>query len=110
MCRFPYLAVQLREDMHDRSDVLGPVSRIAKRHGLRVEPLEAKGALARFGEGAHLVATFAVNGCACDWGAREHDALAALARDLLLATDVRRVRIGLWMIRGDMDRAEPYRP
>ena len=110
MCRFPYLAVQLRDDLHDGHDPLGPVSRIAKRHGLRVQPIEAHGVLARFAEGAHLVATFAVDHCACDWSTSEHEAMAALTRDLLLATDVRRVRIGIWTIRGRVDRADPGRP
>lgn len=110
MCRFPYLAVQLRDDMHDGSDPLGPISRIAKRHGLGVQPIDAKGTLARFAEGAHLVATFEVQGCACDWSATQYDALAGLARALLLATDVRRVRLGIWMIAGDVERADPRKP
>lgn len=107
MCFFPYLAVCLRDDMRTGHDVLGPVKRIAARHGLRLQPLEPKGALVRFGEDADLVATFSVEHCACDWSSERRGLLAALARDLLAARDVRRVRVGIWSIRSDVARADP---
>lgn len=96
--------------MLDGHDPLASVSRVAKRHGLRVQALEPRRSLATFADGAHVVTTFAVSHCACDWGTSEYDAMAALARDLLLATDVRRVRIGIWMISGDVASADSHRP
>lgn len=96
MCRFPYLGVQMRSDLWDRSGLLGPTSRIARGRGLHVIALEPDAELARFADGADLVATFRVNHCACDWGTSQYEALAALTSDLLLAKDVRRVRVGIW--------------
>lgn len=54
--------------------------------------------------------TIRVTGCACDWREKEVRAFAGLARDLLMARDVRRVRIGIWMIRGPVERADPSAP
>lgn len=110
MCRFPYLGVQLRDDMRDGHDVLASIARVASRRGLEAEAIAPHGTLARFAEGMDALVTFRVGHCACDWGPAQYATLAALTRDLLGATDVRRVRVGLWSIRGPVDRADPHAP
>lgn len=111
MCDFPYLAVVMRTGERD-PDLARHVADVAKRHGLLAVPIapSAGSFVARFAERAELVVSFAVGHCACDWARERHDALAAVARELLEGRDVLRVRFGVWMIRGEVDEGDPHHP
>jgi hypothetical protein len=110
MCDFPYLAVVMRPGEHD-PQLARHVADVSKRHGLVPIPISpsAGSFVARFAERAELVVSFAVEQCACDWKKERHQALAAVARELLDGRDVLRVRFGVWTIRGDVDEGDPRR-
>lgn len=65
--------------------------------------------LARFGEGCAVVGSPSRSGCACGWGAAEMAPTLALARELLLARDVLRVRVGLWWIKDGVNEGNRHR-
>lgn len=106
MCRFAYLAVAFRGD--PPKDAAALVTTHAERAGRPltvVQPSEGT-TLARFGERCAVVATFRCAQCACDWGVAEAEGMKGVAASLLRASDVQRVRLGVWDISGAVDVAD----
>lgn len=108
MCRFAYLAVAFRGDPPKNAAAL--VTAHAQGAGQPLNAVQpAPGStLARFGERCAVVATFRCGHCACGWGPTEAEGMKRVAASLLRASDVQRVRIGIWWIGGDLTAADPH--
>jgi hypothetical protein len=108
MCRFAYLAVAFRGEPPEDA------ARLVERHGEAARrPLKAirpqpDSTLARFGQRCAVVATFRCAHCACGWGPKQAEQMKRVAASLLQASDVLRVRIGIWWISAGFDAADPH--
>ncbi len=109
VCRFAYLAIAFRDGpppgAEDAVRTLAAASRV--RAAILRPPPDSE--LARFAAGCAVIATPSEHPCACGWGLLELAPTFALARTLLTARDVLRVRIGLWWIRDGVDEANRHR-
>ncbi|AKF08189.1 hypothetical protein [Sandaracinus amylolyticus] len=111
MCYFAYLAVEIRDDMR-AGDVHADVARVvAASTGVVLDAIAPtkRSTLAAFSKGADALFVFRVGHCACDWGEAEHARTREVVRVVLAARDVRRVRVGRWMIGADVASADPGR-
>jgi hypothetical protein len=105
VCYFAYFAVQFRPMAPVNAESL--VRQHAHAAGRKVGAFldaEPGSPLATFAGDADLIGAFSCGQCACDWRSTELGGLHALARSLLRAKDVHRVRLGKWFIHGAVER------